>query len=139
MDRNLGAMEAANSVASRGLYYQWGRKDPIPLNNNLITFANGQVSMETAIRNPNTFFYKEETYDWLSTPNDNLWGGITGTKSIYDPSPAGFKVPLVKVQIRPSQASQINPIRTVTVAIPVRRGGHLTGPLRALIAAPPES
>jgi hypothetical protein len=30
MDRNLGATEAALSLAGRGLMYQWGRKDPIP-------------------------------------------------------------------------------------------------------------
>ena len=31
MDRNLGALETDYTLpASRGLYYQWGRKDPFP-------------------------------------------------------------------------------------------------------------
>jgi hypothetical protein len=94
MDRNLGAMEATNNyTASRGLHYQWGRKDPFPINDNLVILANGPVSIDTAIEHPNTFYIESE--DWLTPQNNNLWDDInTGKKAIYDPCPAGFRVPL---------------------------------------------
>jgi hypothetical protein len=97
MDRNLGAMEAANSLAGRGLHYQWGRKDPFPTVDNLIVFADGPISLETAIRNPSTFYMPDrDSYskDWLSPQDNDLWGGVTDKKTIYDPCPAGFRVPL---------------------------------------------
>jgi hypothetical protein len=93
MDRNLGAMGATNSPPCRGLLYQWGRKDPFP--SFVTTVANIQLeSLDTAIQNPSTFYWIKTIDDWLLTPNHNLWGGVTGVKTIYDPCPIGFKVPL---------------------------------------------
>jgi hypothetical protein len=93
MDRNLGALEATLSPASRGLHYQWGRKDPFSVQDELIQFTAGPVSKEDAIKNPSTFYTTSETpYDWLSSPDDNLWNA-SGKKTIYDPCPAGFKIP----------------------------------------------
>ena len=103
-------------------YYQWGRKDPLQASDgkvNANTFktyyptssayapavADGPVSIGAAIRSPYTFYTKEVSpYDWCSTTYHNHWsstikGTGTGqnanakTKTVYDPSPVGFRVP----------------------------------------------
>ncbi|WP_321518663.1 DUF4906 domain-containing protein [uncultured Bacteroides sp.] len=68
------------------------KKQPftLPLNN-----------IDNSIKNPLQFYYTTSTtggtnkYDWYSTTgehDDNLWGA-TGSKSVYDPSPEGWRVP----------------------------------------------
>ena len=68
----------------------------------------GTVSLGTAIQNPNIFYTRtpQGYIDWLDTPNHSLWdasssgGGSkeldkkTSVKTIYDPSPRGYKVPV---------------------------------------------
>lgn len=137
MTRNLGAFRselttestAADTLASYGLYYQWGRKDPFAgpdswksstqhrLFNNAgkdlvisyeaTTSKIGTIDYATA--NPLTFItgIKDSEWDWLFTKRDNtLWGnansgsGVTdakGTKSAYDPCPAGWMVAPPKI------------------------------------------
>lgn len=34
------------------------------------------------------------TGDWIEVPDDDLWGGVSHKKTIYDPSPVGYKVPV---------------------------------------------
>ena len=107
MDRNLGAISTASSggdASNFGLLYQWGRKDPFPGMQGLsskepvavtgasFSFVSGPKSLSDAIANP-TVFYAVDNVDWNSTSNDDLWGGTSGTKSIYDPCPPGYKVP----------------------------------------------
>lgn len=36
--------------------------------------------------------------DWLWTKNDDLWGNVSGRKTIYDPCPYGYKVPDEELQ-----------------------------------------
>lgn len=95
MDRNLGAMGAK----SYGLYYQWGRKDPF----SPYTISGGTVTKEAtpswdnmiaSIRYPLTFYYGS---DWYSTYylDDDLWGGVSRKKTIYDPCPVGWKVSIL--------------------------------------------
>ena len=101
-------------------YYQWGRKDPLQASNgNRNTFktyypsssayspavADGPVSIGVAIRSPYTFCTNSSSpYDWCSTTYHNHWSSTiagTGTeqnanaktKTVYDPSPVGFRVP----------------------------------------------
>ena len=101
-------------------YYQWGRKDPLQASNgNRNTFKTyypsesayapaivlGQVSIGAAIRSPYTIYTRSSHYyDWCSTTYHNHWsstinGTGTGqnanakTKTVYDPSPVGFRVP----------------------------------------------
>jgi hypothetical protein len=101
MDRNLGATEAGLTVAARGLFYQWGRKDPFPAKD-VTGFGidQGPVTVTQAIQNPGTFYgidYDVNGNDWLATARDNtLWGGDEADKpkTIYDPCPAGWRVPL---------------------------------------------
>lgn len=58
-------------------------------------------NIENCIQNPSAFYYKTEDtqgsneYDWYSTTathDASLWGG-NSSKSVYDPSPEGWRVP----------------------------------------------
>lgn len=71
----------------------------------------GGVSMATAIQNPNIYYVQpnSESNYWLSSSSFTvkLWDGdtrdygelneIASTKTVYDPSPRGFKVPFPRV------------------------------------------
>lgn len=101
MDRSLGAKESANldlslSGGNRttlfwkdGLYYQWGRKDPLNPN---ITSGDYRYKSEmsgnltASIQNPNSLYT-----NWNSTD------GWDASKKLHDPCPQGYKVPSVDV------------------------------------------
>lgn len=111
----------ANKERGRNVFFQWGRKDPMPspLNYNgtersnlsgLITTltksATPAASVAEAIKNPHTFFVQDETNhnDWQSAAEFryNHWDASLNAagasdavtvKTVYDPSPVGFKVP----------------------------------------------
>lgn len=34
------------------------------------------------------------TKDWVDVSNDDYWGGVSGKKTIFDPCPVGYKVPV---------------------------------------------
>ena len=114
MDRNLGATSAIpGDVGALGLLYQWGRKDPFlgsssissdTLAKSTITWpsavssnsSNGTIAYATA--NPTTFItYYYSNSDWYytgSSSTDNTrWTTSESNKSIYDPCPAGWRVP----------------------------------------------
>ena len=94
MDRNLGALTTESySYQSFGLYYQWGRKDPFTAHNYMytapydaITYDYGDASVEASVKNP-TIVYNDAQWDG----NQDLWGV---KKTMYDPCPAGWKVPV---------------------------------------------
>lgn len=116
MDRNLGATSATpGDAGAHGLLYQWGRKDPF-LNaaadgsddpaESSITWPpvvpaypwNGNIGYATA--NPTTFIcvsYIKGNYDWYYSPSevtdDTRWTTSNSPKSVYDPCPAGWRVP----------------------------------------------
>lgn len=124
MDRNLGAVNSSvNDIGSLGLLYQWGRKDPFPGGDNFsstipssIYDAKGKPlkegvtgvkkiavavanNLENGIKNPLTIYFNKTTSgDWLSNSgqkNDDLWSGsLEYKKSVYDPCPVGWRVPL---------------------------------------------
>ncbi len=99
------------------LYYQWGRKDPMPGTNGNIksgtsaeyeqksTFGNkpfeisnagSGVTVGTGIQNPNTFYSSTDAgtnYLWCSDISSNTTFWSEWAKTIYDPSPIGYKVP----------------------------------------------
>ena len=114
MDRNLGATSATpGDVGALGLLYQWGRKDPFlgssSISSNTVAkstiswpspvssnSSNGTIAYATA--NPTTFVtYNSSNYDWYytgSSSTDNTrWTTSSSGKSIYDPCPAGWRVP----------------------------------------------
>ena len=125
LDRNLGATysnakaEELKTFDNAGAFFQWGRKDPFMWSNsgidnryNLKLAAEGS-DISTAISNPGTFYSYNKTPDtrgdWQATSHrTDLWGGENNTtdwydpsgvghKTIYDPCPAGYRVPDAKV------------------------------------------
>ena len=114
MDRNLGATSASpGDVGALGLLYQWGRKDPFLGSSSIseavkakstITWpsavssdsSNGTIAYATA--HPTTYITANEgNEDWYytgSSKTDNTrWTTSESSKSIYDPCPAGWRVP----------------------------------------------
>jgi hypothetical protein len=101
MDRNLGAMENTTTLASYGLYYQWGRKDPFnPGNFGVDTINPNTNYLELGIQYPDTFYavpLSSTTYDWIGAgQNNNMWTTADGKKGPYDPCPFGWRVPVAK-------------------------------------------
>lgn len=95
LDRNLGATHNASDdwMNSRGLVYQWGRKDPFTMgeygNTAMFSINNTQVSIAEAIANPTVF--EGSTYrGWVSPDNTQMWN--PSRKTIYDPCPIGYRV-----------------------------------------------
>ena len=79
------------------LYFQWGRKDPL-----LAGFPcvenQGDNGLSYSILHPDQYIDGGgNTSDWLTNdtryPDDNLWGGSLGTKTVWDPCPEGWRVP----------------------------------------------
>jgi hypothetical protein len=121
MDRNLGATDNQLNPASWGLLYQWGRKDPFPGGkegtagyaalshfkgmrdagspdpahvSNRKQDADGITDgILESIQNPTTFFSAIIEGNWLPAPDNTLWNTPEGRKSVYDPCPAGWRVP----------------------------------------------
>ena len=114
MDRNLGATSATpGDVGALGLLYQWGRKDPFlgssSISSNTIAkstitwpsavasdSSNGTIDYATA--NPTTFItFNSKDLDWYytgdSSTDNTRWTTSSSVKSIYDPCPAGWRVP----------------------------------------------
>lgn len=106
-------------------YYQWGRKDPLVALKNWDQIGANEyrphqvgkedysyrteakrVSIGESIQHPNVYYVRNGTIgNWNSNPVGTLWnnqsnGGtiddVSSTKTIYDPSPRGFKVPVPK-------------------------------------------
>ena len=116
MDRNLGATSATpGDVGALGLLYQWGRKDPFLGSSSIhyddIAEAKSTITWPSAVysdsstgtiayatTNPTTFIrYKSSNYDWYYTGSESTdntrWTTSDTDKSIYDPCPAGWRVP----------------------------------------------
>jgi hypothetical protein len=97
MDRNLGATEAANSVTGRGLFYQWGRKDPFCTGEYTTVSVSSSCNIPYSIQHPATFITcVSSPRDWLygNDRKNDRWNADGNTKSIYDPCPEGWRVPL---------------------------------------------
>ena len=111
MDRNLGATSATpGDVGALGLLYQWGRKDPFlgSSSTSSSTVAKSTISWPSAVEStsstgtidyatahPTTFIGGNSSNgDWYytggSSTDDTRW---QSSKTIYDPCPAGWRVP----------------------------------------------
>ena len=100
MDRNLGALNISHSSEGFGLYYQWGRKDPFIGSSNYFTTSPTDIkqyqnntqehTLEFTIQNPNVVITNSI---WNDIPS-GLWNS---DKTIYDPCPAGWRVPDLNV------------------------------------------
>lgn len=103
-------------------YYQWGRKDPIVALRNRdavgrddyrpqetidkkykYDLATGPTTISQSIQNPNIYYTMSSSNAWLNSSDFTyrLWDtgsptnadSKTSTKTIYDPSPRGYKIP----------------------------------------------
>jgi len=119
MDRNLGAMSGEASPEAFGLFYQWGRKEPftsgkaylmddsdcnfpIVATTDAATAAEAKDICYLGNENPTTMYKgagnSNGNYGWFLTDKTLLsgyaetWGADLG-KSIYDPCPAGWRIP----------------------------------------------
>lgn len=111
MDRNLGATSATpGEVGALGLLYQWGRKDPFLGSSSIsyeveakstitwpsaVSSSSSRGTVAYATEHPTTFItYNTNNYDWYyssdTSTDDTRW---QSTKTIYDPCPAGWRVP----------------------------------------------
>jgi uncharacterized protein (TIGR02145 family) len=122
MDRNLGAASAARVdglAKTRGLYYQFGRKDPFPTAsvklynvsgtavtaftasaNDCISRVSGATAIKTAVQYPYNFYYPGSG-DWVSgnpyaanSWNNPTWHSSSTGKSLFDPCPPGWRLPV---------------------------------------------
>ena len=125
MDRNLGATynkyNEEGGTKSKGFLYQWGRKDLFPptkgwektesdedlynLAGEIITFSKVPVevfnNIPNSVHNSMSFYTSEES--WYTNAkgtyrrNDlSLWNSKVGKKTIFDPCPDGWRVPVGK-------------------------------------------
>lgn len=120
MDRNLGAVTTDHNTyrkgisAWSGLYYQFGRKDPMfrePMEsgnqwggvdeNTHPASSDSRVTVAEAHRHPMTYYYDGTGADgnWTTDSENsmNFWGYVSVrddiVKTIYDPCPPGYRVP----------------------------------------------
>lgn len=72
------------------------------LNNPLPAMASDADSMGTvqlSIEHPTSFYVTRYAHgDWNGQPDPNLWGAVSGQKTVYDPCPAGWRVPAYDAQ-----------------------------------------
>jgi hypothetical protein len=118
MNRNLGATQAVNAPAGHGLMYSWGRKDPMPngsgaagynarssfsgmpdAGSTTLCATSGTVAeaIIQSIRYPTTHYIGGHDYDWLPARTHDLWNvTVNGKhkKTVYDPCPNGWRVPV---------------------------------------------
>lgn len=112
LDRDIGQLSSSYtpSTTLRGtLYYQFGRKDPFPNSTTLyningsvvsLTLLSSTSTMANSVNLPMNFYYAGK--DWCSESNSNssniIWNDnnvstSSTNKSIFDPSPWGFRLP----------------------------------------------
>jgi hypothetical protein len=95
MHHPLGAIVSAD----RGLYFQWGRKDPFYYSvaygevaikgTGALTPSQSSGTVSSGTANPTTFYFPSG-YAWESSYNTSLWSDAA--KTMHDPCPPGWKV-----------------------------------------------
>ena len=79
-------------------YFQWGRQDPLLPGCPVLAHPGDAEALSTSIRNPAAFIDQgRDGGDWYAagyTHQDaTLWGGASGSKTVWDPCPEGWRVP----------------------------------------------
>ena len=135
MDRNLGATSGTpGSVGFLGLLYQWGRKDPFlgscKIDQGVRAASTGEWpevittdefsgTIEYAIANPTTFIGSAsggngDWYYWTDEvpgEKNTRWGH---SKGLYDPCPAGYKIPYANGTSYPWRSALADTAQKVT-------------------------
>ena len=110
----IGQEPYTQNIPSQYSTFQWGRKDAFPGSNfywpstGYNYNGSGPVDYATSIKNPG-IKYTNSSANWTTTVYGNAWtgqgfkavfandlvsyGDLVVNKTVYDPSPAGFKVP----------------------------------------------
>ncbi|MBQ1209994.1 MAG: hypothetical protein II364_02595 [Bacteroidales bacterium] len=100
-DPFIGSTGALDSVVPTKIYDINGNEVEIRLENRPKTEGTN-TNLELSIANPDLFLYMSTAgstlpADWLTsraaTQNNDLWGGVSGVKTIYDPCPEGWEIP----------------------------------------------
>ncbi len=123
MDRNIGALSSNNSDIENpldgwGMYYQYGRKDPFSYKKTYDIEGNArkgyteygkqweiitgkQTDMNGGIMNPNTYYAYAGPWlsnvtskAWFSPDKDPMTPTERGDKTLFDPCPPGWRIPL---------------------------------------------
>lgn len=121
MDRNLGAVENffsvyLNNLSIRGLlFYQFGRKDPLPGSvitayNNFFTPSSSygvpeggntstSIAISESVSKPWVYYLSPANWSSQATDPNYLWNDpntktFSDPKSIYDPCPPGWRMPI---------------------------------------------
>ena len=104
LDRNLGSL----TTGHRGFCYQWGRKDPFsgcdrgngsdvrytfaPARKEAFQFSTDLASVAYTVAHPTTYIMTDTEAHWVTEADyGHLWWDYE--KTMYDPCPAGWKVP----------------------------------------------
>lgn len=113
MDRNLGATsKVVSEIGAVGVQFQFGRKDPFTASasfgtpsevllydlsgkNPEIKTVNGPKNLAFAVANPHTYI-KSMWVDWCDENITTWWRNEDGSKTVYDPCPAGWRVPTLE-------------------------------------------
>ena len=93
MDRNLGASRVATSSTDTEAYgdlYQWGRGTDGHEKRDSGTTAT--MSISDTPGHGNFIIPTNDSFDWRTSQNDNLWQGASG---INNPCPSGFRLPTI--------------------------------------------
>ena len=114
MDRNLGALVDTGASGdvdplSIGLYYQWGRKDPFPgatafekspvgaaVAGTAWTYHQDLITTDYSVAHPTEYASVPEVDAgvWNADDPQDLWNTADNKKTVYDPCPPGYRVPL---------------------------------------------
>ncbi len=108
LDRNLGASQVATASDDHlayGSLFQWGRaaeghevinwtsntgSDGAEQTNETSTNATHATPNQSEDWDGNFILEDTSPYDWLTTPDNSLWQGVSGTNN---PCPGGFRLP----------------------------------------------
>ncbi len=96
MDRNLGASREATSSLDDEAYgdlYQWGRaadEHQIAANGTNTPASGITPTLALSSTPGHGDFITSTTFDWLSTPDNTLWQGVSGTNN---PCPSLYRLP----------------------------------------------
>ena len=114
LDRNLGALVDTGASGdvdplSIGLYYQWGRKDPFPGSTEFVkspagaavagtawTYHKELITTDYSVAHPTEYASVPEVDDgvWNADDPQDLWNTADDKKTVYDPCPPGYRVPV---------------------------------------------
>ena len=106
MDRNLGAIDVGYCM--RGFLYDWGRKDAfsaanggydvypyVPVASSVFTHSTGPSTMAYAVAHHTDYVIGPSSYyTWMENTECAAKPWRTDVKTIYDPCPAGWRIPI---------------------------------------------